>query len=181
MGHGPSVPAELPEAEKRTVLDGDVSLDAVAARIKDGRLRNIVVLTGAGASVSAGLPDFRSPKSGLYDRLAEYGLKDPQQVFQLGYFDRDPRPFFRLARELFCEAGTIFPTPTHHFLGLLASKGLLLRHFDQVGVSKTPREVLLSRARRAPRLRVPLADALAVVVGCGVGKGVGGRIGWWGE
>jgi len=41
---------------------------------------NIVVLTGAGISVSCGIPDFRS-ENGIYSRLQEYNLPNPQCMF----------------------------------------------------------------------------------------------------
>ena len=62
--------------------------------------RNIVVLTGAGASTSAGIPDFRSPGTGLYDNLQKYDLPTPQSIFSLDYFRKAPEAFYELARDL---------------------------------------------------------------------------------
>ncbi len=45
--------------------------------LKPGRFKKVVVMTGAGTSVSAGIPDFRSPKTGLYDNLQKYDLPTP--------------------------------------------------------------------------------------------------------
>eukprot|EP01105_Mastigella_eilhardi_P015480 TRINITY_DN3544_c0_g1_i2.p1 TRINITY_DN3544_c0_g1~~TRINITY_DN3544_c0_g1_i2.p1 ORF type:complete len:606 (+),score=138.46 TRINITY_DN3544_c0_g1_i2:264-1820(+) len=43
------------------VLDGEVSLEGIAKKIKAGKCNKIIVMCGAGISVSAGIPDFRSP------------------------------------------------------------------------------------------------------------------------
>jgi len=43
-------------------------------------------MTGAGISVAAGIPDFRSPDTGLYANLKEYDLPSPEAIFDIGYF-----------------------------------------------------------------------------------------------
>ena len=105
------------------------TVDAIADIIRSNKASNILVLTGAGISVSSGIPDFRSPGTGLYDNLQRFNLPDPQAMFTLSYFRRNPEPFITLARELY---PTLFtPSPTHHFLSLLQRKGVLLRCYTQ--------------------------------------------------
>ena len=50
------------------------------------RSKRIVVLVGAGISVSAGIPDFRTPGTGLYDNLQKYDLPSPEAIFDIDFF-----------------------------------------------------------------------------------------------
>ena len=104
-------------------------LRGVAEHIRSGKCSNIIVMAGAGISVSAGIPDFRTPGTGLYSNLAKYDLPHPTAVFELDFFRSNPEPFYLLAAELY--PGRYPPTPTHHFVKLLHDKGLLLRCFTQ--------------------------------------------------
>lgn len=113
---------------QRTVLD-TVDINGVVKHWKAKGFTRIVTMVGAGVSTSAGIPDFRSPKTGLYDNLAKYDLPHPEAIFDLNYFHTNPRPFFHLARELY--PGTFKPTPSHYFVRLLHDKGLLVRHYTQ--------------------------------------------------
>ncbi|KAF6775841.1 hypothetical protein AHF37_04637 [Paragonimus kellicotti] len=80
--------------------------------------------------LAAGIPDFRSPQSGIYDNLDEYNLPFPLAVFSIDYFHIDPSPFFKVARRLYRPDAK--PTLTHYFFRLLTEKHLLKRLYTQV-------------------------------------------------
>ncbi|KAJ9133635.1 NAD-dependent protein deacetylase hst2-1 [Coniochaeta hoffmannii] len=105
------------------------SLEAVADYIASGQCRRVLVMTGAGISTAAGIPDFRSPNTGLYANLARLNLPYAEAVFDISYFRQNPEPFYVLARELY--PGHFSPTVSHAFIALLAAKGLLFHLFTQ--------------------------------------------------
>ena len=84
-------------------------------------------MTGAGISVSAGIPDFRSPKTGLYANLQEYDLPTPESMFNLAFFKKKPKPFYRLASD-FLNVDKYQPTVTHHFIKMLHDNGIVKRY-----------------------------------------------------
>lgn len=111
-----------------TQLEGK-GLAAIANLITSGKAKNVIVMTGAGISTAAGIPDFRSPGTGLYSNLAKYKLPFPEAIFDISYFKKKPEPFYELAHELF--PGKFLPTITHSFIHLLDAQGVLLRCFTQ--------------------------------------------------
>ncbi|XP_037740619.2 NAD-dependent protein deacetylase sirtuin-2 isoform X2 [Chelonia mydas] len=110
------------------VLD-ELTLDGVSRFMQSEKCRNVVCIVGAGISTSAGIPDFRSPGTGLYANLQSYNLPYPEAIFEINYFKQHPEPFFALARELY--PGQFKPTVCHYFIRLLKEKGLLLRCYTQ--------------------------------------------------
>lgn len=45
------------------------TIEKIAASLKDGKYKRILIVAGAGVSCSAGIPDFRTPGTGIYDNL----------------------------------------------------------------------------------------------------------------
>lgn len=94
------------------------------------RSRKIMVVTGAGISVSCGIPDFRS-ENGLYARIQrEYALPEPECMFDIQFFRIDPEPFYSFARELL-PRDEFKASFSHHFIADLERRGQLLRQYTQ--------------------------------------------------
>jgi NAD-dependent deacetylase sirtuin 2 len=115
------------ETEEAKVENWTVS--KICDELKNERFKNIVVFTGAGISTSAGIPDFRTPGTGLYDNLQAYDLNEPEDIFDLDFFKINPKPFYTLAKEIM--PGKFAPTISHHFIAMLEEKGILSRYFTQ--------------------------------------------------
>ncbi|CAB58129.1 NAD-dependent protein deacetylase hst2 [Schizosaccharomyces pombe] len=116
---------------KNTVkhVDSSKHLEKVASLIKEGKVKKICVMVGAGISTAAGIPDFRSPETGIYNNLQRFNLPYAEAVFDLSYFRKNPRPFYELAHELMPEKYR--PTYTHYFIRLLHDKRLLQKCYTQ--------------------------------------------------
>jgi len=110
-------------------LLNSLDLNGVASFMKSDKCKKIIVMCGAGLSTAAGIPDFRTPGTGLYYNLQKYNLPKPQDVFRLSYFKKNPKPFYSLAKEMY--PGNYKPTRGHYFLKLLEKKNLLQRVYTQ--------------------------------------------------
>jgi NAD-dependent deacetylase len=81
--------------------------------------RSTVALTGAGVSVPSGIPDFRTPESGLWANV------DPMEVAHIDVFERDPARFWSYYRPRFQSLGDKRPNGAHEALAELERRGLI--------------------------------------------------------
>jgi NAD-dependent deacetylase len=81
--------------------------------------KHAVALTGAGHSTPSGIPDFRSPTTGLWEKV------DPMQVASLYAFQRDPQAFFDWIRPLAKQLMEAEPNAGHYALASLERAGVL--------------------------------------------------------
>jgi len=115
--------------ESREKILETFDLEGIVRYIADKEVKNIVVMCGAGISTSAGIPDFRTPGTGLYHNLQRFGLPRAESIFELGFFRKKPGAFYELAKEMWPD--NFEPTPCHYFIRLLHEKGLLKRCYTQ--------------------------------------------------
>lgn len=84
-----------------------------------GQARSAVALTGAGVSVPSGIPDFRTPETGMWAKV------DPMEVAHISVFERDPERFWSYYRPRFSSLGDREPNGAHAALAELERRGLI--------------------------------------------------------
>jgi NAD-dependent deacetylase len=99
-----------------------------------------VVLTGAGVSVPSGIPDFRTPETGLWENV------DPMEVAHIGVFERDPARFWSYYRPRFHSLAEKRPNRAHEALAELERRGLIegviTQNIDRLHRAAGSREVV---------------------------------------
>ncbi len=95
--------------------------ETAAARLASliGEAESVVALTGAGISVPSGIPDFRSPGTGLWSNV------NPMEVAHIDAFHRDPERFWSFYGRRFQTLGDKRPNRAHLALVELERAGLL--------------------------------------------------------
>ena len=96
----------------------DIAPAAVLADLIRGA-RSVVALTGAGISVPSGIPDFRSPGTGMWENV------DPMEVAHIDVFRRDPERFWSFYGARFQTLEDKQPNRAHRALAALERAGLL--------------------------------------------------------
>ena len=78
-----------------------------------------VVLTGAGISVPSGIPDFRTPGKGLWEKV------NPMEVAHIDVFRREPDRFWHFYGDRFASLKDIEPNRAHSVVAELEQRGLV--------------------------------------------------------
>jgi NAD-dependent deacetylase len=100
---------------ERSVADPRV--DALARLVREAG--SVVALTGAGISVPSGIPDFRSPGTGLWENV------DPMEVAHIDAWRADPRRFWQFYGSRFQTLEGKEPNAAHRALVELERRGRL--------------------------------------------------------
>jgi NAD-dependent deacetylase len=126
---------------------------------------SVVALTGAGISVPSGIPDFRSPGTGLWANV------DPMEVAHIDVFRRDPERFWAFYGQRFQTLDAKRPNGAHRALAALEASGLIdavvTQNIDRLHAAAGTRELveihgsIAHSVCLADRSRYPLRDVRA--------------------
>ena len=94
---------------------------ASAARVADllATAERAVVLTGAGISVPSGIPDFRTPGKGMWQKV------NPMEVAHIDAFRSDPDRFWHFYSQRFMSLRDKQPNRAHEIVAELEQRGLV--------------------------------------------------------
>ncbi|KAG5999774.1 hypothetical protein E4U43_001869 [Claviceps pusilla] len=119
--------------------------------------KKIVVVAGAGISVSAGIPDFRSANGLFATQRNQHKVKaSGKHLFDASVYKHESSTssFHNMVREMSEMSRNAQPTPFHHFLASLAQEGRLLRLYSQnidcIDTSMKPLQTQVPLEPKAP-------------------------------
>ncbi|CAN8098787.1 unnamed protein product [Discula destructiva] len=122
---------EILDLDKRDDV-AEAQLDRLLGVLR--RRKKIVVIAGAGISVSAGIPDFRSSQ-GLFATLKDkHKIKGGgKSLFDASVYkdNKSTAEFHNMVRDLSRLTNEAKPTAFHHMLATIASEGRLMRLYTQ--------------------------------------------------
>lgn len=82
------------------------------------KAQHAVALTGAGISTESGIPDYRSPNTGLWENT-------DMSVVSISGFLEDPSQYYKYSLKLYPIRSAAKPNTAHKLLGYLEKQGLL--------------------------------------------------------
>ena len=137
--------------------------DRLAELIRSAR--SVVALTGAGISVPSGIPDFRSPGTGLWENV------DPMEVAHISVWRRTPERFWWFYGQRFATLEGKQPNGAHRALAALEAAGrldaVITQNIDGLHAAAGSHEVIevhgsiATASCLACRARFPLGETRA--------------------
>lgn len=101
---------------------------------------SVVVLTGAGISTPSGIPDFRTPGTGLWANV------DPMAVAHVDVLTEQPELFWRFYSDRFTTLAAIEPNPAHRAVAELEARGIvdwvITQNVDRLHTTAGSRKVI---------------------------------------
>ncbi len=141
----------------KSVDDQLRQVQAAAKIIKQSR--HAVALTGAGISTPSGIPDFRSPNSGLWTTV------DPREVASIEGFRKNPRAYYEWRRPLLETVRRAQPNAAHLALAELERRerlrAVITQNIDGLHQRAGSRRVLEVHGRGREMICLSCRDVIA--------------------
>ncbi|MBU5439065.1 NAD-dependent protein deacylase [Tissierella sp. MSJ-40] len=103
-------------------------IEKAARMIKDSA--KVMVLTGAGISTESGIPDFRSPNTGLWENI------DPMEALSTAVLYNDPNKFYKEGFQMLLSMTNAEPNKGHLVLAEMERlgyiKGIITQNIDNL-------------------------------------------------